>query len=118
MNFDVFLDNISENQCLIIEYLDSQFLSLPEIGRKMRFKIPFYDYKSWVCYLNPVKNNKVELCFIWGKKLSNVQGILEDRNRKQVSGVIIDNINEININSIMEIFSEALVLDEQLIKKV
>lgn len=114
LDFDLFLDRISDNQRQIVECLDNLFLSFPEIGRKIRFKIPFYDYKSWVCYLNPKKHDNIELCFIYGKRLSNVQGLLEDHGRKQVSGILISCIRDINMESIAEIFAEAILLDEEI----
>lgn len=44
---------------------------------KIKYKIPFYYRKIWVCYLNPLKNNKVEFAIVRGNELSNHQGLLE-----------------------------------------
>ena len=113
-DYDLFLEGISDNQQEIVECLDGLFLSYPETIRKMRYNIPFYDYKSWVCYLNPKVNDSIELCFILGKLLSNVQGILHARGRKQVSGIVIKDIHNINLDHIAEIFAEAILLNEDL----
>ncbi|NNF22325.1 MAG: DUF1801 domain-containing protein [Saprospiraceae bacterium] len=112
--YDLFLERISDNQREIVECLDNLFLTFPEIGRKIRFKIPFYDYKSWVCYLNPKKKDAIELCFIYGKQLSNIQGLLEDHGRKQVSGITIYKVQDLNLDFIAEIFSEALILNDEM----
>jgi hypothetical protein len=43
---------------------------------KIRFGIPFYFGRSWICYLNPIKNHKVELAFVRGNELSNIQKVI------------------------------------------
>ena len=111
--FDLFIDRITENQRRIVFVLHDFFLDYPHVQMKIRFKIPFYFLHSWVCYLNPVKPDKVELVFLYGKSLSNAQGLLDDRGRKMVSGIMIDNPESIPLESIQEIFAEALMLDEQ-----
>ena len=110
-SFDIFIDRITDNQRNIVYYLHDQFISYPGIHYKTRFKIPFYYYHSWVCYLNPVKKEKIELCFINGQELTDVSGILDNRNRKMVSGVMLDNVNTIPLNAIMELYAEAIVID-------
>jgi len=116
MELDHFIERISEPQRRIVYFLHDQFLQFPEISFKIRFKIPFYYYSTWVCYLNPVKPDKIELVFINGKLLSNSQGLLEARGRKKVAGVMLDDLNSIPIESILEIFSEALILEEEIKK--
>lgn len=116
MGLDDFLERIEESQKQIVLFLHDQFLNYPEISSKIRFKIPFYYYSSWVCYLNPVKPDKIELVFINGKELSNSQGLLVDRGRKKVAGIMLDNINSIPLEAIHEIFSEALILEEEIKK--
>ncbi len=54
------------------------------LTEKIRFKIPFYYGKSWICYLNPIGKDQVELAFVRGNELSNQQGILDNKGRKQV----------------------------------
>jgi len=112
MTFDYFLDTINANQKEIIEFMHNIFLSYPEVGHKMRYRIPFYDHKTWVCYLNPVKPDKVELCFLKGKELSNAQGLLDDRGRKMISGIILSDLKSIPIEEIHVLFAEAIMLGE------
>lgn len=110
------LDYIYEregNQQEIMLYLHDLITSYPEIVGKIRYKIPFYYRKSWVCYLNPVKNDQVELVFLLGNELSNEQGLLESRGRKQVSGVIFSKVSNIPTETLHEILQEAFLLDEE-----
>jgi hypothetical protein len=79
---------------------------------KIRFKIPLYYRKSWICYLNPIKNNAVEIAFIRGNELSNSQQILKSKGRKQVMGVEITKLTELPVIEITEIIHEAILLDE------
>jgi hypothetical protein len=88
-------------------------MSLPDVTCKIRFKIPFYYRKSWICYLNPVKGNGVEFVFLRGNELSNEQGLLEAKGRKQVSGVTFYEIKEIPQEVLQEVVMEALILDDE-----
>lgn len=87
--------------------------SYPEVSGKIRYKIPFYYRKSWICYLNPLKDGGVELAFTRANELSNEQGLLDFKNRKQVAGIAFAKVGDINENILHEIFQEALLLDEE-----
>ncbi len=78
---------------------------------KIRYQIPFYYRKSWVCYLNPTKNGTVEFAFPRGNELSNVQELLESRGRKQVMSMEIENVKGMQLQTIREILQEAILLD-------
>ena len=79
---------------------------------KIRYRIPFYDRLSWICYLNPIKNSGVELAFIRGNELSNNHEILNFKERKQVAGISIYNLRELDLNKLRETIHEAILLDE------
>jgi len=79
---------------------------------KIRFKIPFYDCKSWICYLNPLKKGAVELVFLRGNELIDESGLLEARGRKMVKGIIISDIDNIPFDTIHQILLQALLIDE------
>ena len=100
-------------QKALLQYLHRLLSEQPGVVSKIRYKIPFYYRKSWVCYLNPVKNSGIELAFLRGNELSNEQGLLEFRGRKQVSGIVFYQLNEIPEEAVMEIIQEALLLDEE-----
>ena len=82
------------------------------LTEKIRFKIPFYYGKSWICYLNPTKSGKIEFAFVRGNELSNYQGILDNKGRKQVYSIEFEGVSEIPNEQINEIIQEAILLDE------
>ncbi len=77
---------------------------------KLRFKIPFYYTSSWICYLNPLKNDQVELCFIRGRELSNKHGLLLTKGRKLVAGFTLTSLDEIPLPEIHQAITEAIDL--------
>lgn len=97
----------------ILLVLHEIITSLPQVTDKIRYKIPFYDRKSWVCYLNPLKEGGVELCFLHGNELSNEQGLLDFKGRKQVAGISYFAVSDIREEPLLEILQEALLLDEE-----
>ena len=103
---------VSDNQMEIILRLDGLFSEMPGIEVKKRFKIPFYYRHSWVCYLNPIKKDGVELCFLKGLEMSNHDGKLQSKGRKMVAGISIYSASEIGQDSILDHFNEALILEE------
>ena len=118
MTFDIFIDDLNETQQEIVLHLDQLFMDYPEVTRKIRFKVPFYFYKSWLCYLNPLKKNgQIELCFLAGHKMSDMHGLLDSKGRKMVSGISINTIKDIDPELIMDYFYQAIVLDEESKKK-
>ena len=111
--FDIFIDRISENQRSIVYFLHEQFMAYPAVQYKTRFKIPFYYYNSWLCYLNSIKNDKIELCFINGQIMADPPGIMETRGRKKISGIMLTDVDTIPLEGIMELFSEAIFVDKE-----
>lgn len=118
MSEESFLSRLSDNQLKIFEYFHSRFLDFPGVSTKIRYKIPFYDYHSWLAYLNPLKSGGMELCFVHGKELSSHGVLLQSRDRKQIAGLIIDDLGKVPIDAIMDTFAEAIVLDEERNKKI
>ncbi|MEO1261808.1 MAG: DUF1801 domain-containing protein [Bacteroidota bacterium] len=107
-----YIYNLAEPQKSIMEHLHNLISISPEVTYKIRYRIPFYYRKSWICYLNPVKNNGVELAFVRANELSNENGLLDFKDRKQVAGVIYYNIKEIQTEPLVEVLEEAFLLDE------
>ncbi len=101
-------------QKALLQYFHQMLSGQPGVVSKIRYKIPFYYRKSWVCYLNLVKNGGIELAFLRGNELSNEQGLLDFRGRKQVGGIIFYKLDEIPEEGVMEIVQEALLLDEEM----
>ena len=79
---------------------------------KITFKNPCYYKNSWICYLKPLKNSKVEIAFMRGNELSNAQGILKDKGRKQLRSIDVADLNKAPLDLIREVLNEAIALDE------
>ena len=102
-------DNSQREIMLYIHRLLSVELNLTD---KLRFKIPFYYRKSWICYLNPSKNGTIEFAFLRGNELSNSQNLLDSKGRKQVWSIELTKLSEIPIKELTEVIHEAILLDE------
>jgi hypothetical protein len=97
----------------VLDYL-YQLLSIePGVQAKIRYKIPFYYRRKWVCYTNP-REGGIELVFLRGQELSNEQGLLQTRGRKMVAGVVFHQVSDIPEEALMEIIQEAFLLDEEM----
>ena len=102
----------NEPQKQIMTILHDLIMRNDRMSTKIRFRIPFYYQKSWVCYLNPTKSKGVELCFTRANELSNDNGHLDFKDRKQVAGITYHNIEDIEESIIYEVLNEALILDD------
>lgn len=102
-----------ENQQKIMSFLHSELSAIEGISGKISYRVPFYYRKSWICYLNPVKPDKVELCFVRANEFTNNYAELDFKNRKQVAGILIHNVEDIPLETILDIMNEAVELDEK-----
>ncbi len=109
---ELFIQSLPDRQREITIFLDHLLMENPEITSRIRYKIPFYYRKSWICYLNPINEQGVELAFTRGNELSNQQGILVSKGRKQVYGLDVFDVRKIPLQSLQEVIQEALILDE------
>jgi len=106
-----FIYQQEDSQREVMLYLHQLFLDMNLVA-KIRYRVPFYYGKSWVCYLNPLKKEGIELAFIRGNELSNEQGILDPKDRKQVAGIELYSIDDIPHDALHEVLQEAILLDE------
>ena len=114
MNIVDYILDQPEPAASIIGYFHDFFKSTyPQIELTMKYEIPFFVGNHWICYLNPIKKGGVELCFTRGNELSNEQGLLSSRGRKQVFGVVYHQLRDIDEEVLLEVLTEALVLDEE-----
>lgn len=107
-----FIYNTQGPQQQILLHLHELISSYPNVAPKIKYKIPFYYANSWVCYLNPVKPNGVELAFTRGNELSNAQGLLDFKGRKQIAGMSFFAVKDISNEVVHEMLQEAFLLDE------
>ncbi|MBK7638238.1 MAG: hypothetical protein IPJ13_31150 [Saprospiraceae bacterium] len=78
----------------------------------MKYGIPFYYKKSWICYLNPTNDGRVEIAFTRANELIENASLLEFGIRKQVAGIMITDIESLPLEDLNTIMTEALVIDE------
>jgi hypothetical protein len=107
-----FIYNYDGSQREIMLYIHKLLSGELNLTDKLRFKIPFYYRKSWICYLNPGKNNCIEFAFVRGNELSNSQGLLDNKGRKQVWSIELTKPSEMPLKELSEIIQEAILLDE------
>ncbi|MBI1192562.1 MAG: hypothetical protein GC205_05240 [Bacteroidetes bacterium] len=106
-----FIYQFDGNQRAVMHYLHRWFTYELFLIDKIRFRIPFYYGRTWICYMNPLKNGNVELAFIRGHELSNAQGLLESKGRKQICGIELQQVSAIPVKALNEIVQEAILLD-------
>lgn len=99
-------------QKAIVSFFHNRLTNYHDLHGKISYNIPVYYRKSWVCYLNPIKNNGVELAFTKGHRLSNTQKLLSKKKRKYVAGIELFDVGDIPEQSIDEIIQEALIVDQ------
>lgn len=82
---------------------------------KIKFNIPFYYGRTWVCYINVhVKSQSFEFCFLNGIEMSTQWERLEMRGRQMVAGVVFKCDEKVIGPQLEEAVQEALILDEGL----
>ncbi|HMQ06317.1 MAG TPA: DUF1801 domain-containing protein [Saprospiraceae bacterium] len=111
---DHFLNNIEDESTIevILRLHDSILIQHPSMTVKLRYKIPFYDVHTWICYLNPIKNKGIELVFLKGQQMKTHEHLLVKKGRKMVSGISFYRTSEIETEVLSEILQEAILLDE------
>lgn len=107
-----FIYQFEGSQREVMLYLHKLLTVELNLTEKIRFKIPFYYGKSWICYLNPTKDGNIEFAFVRGNELSNYHGILDNKGRKQVFSIEFGKVSEIPDQQLNEIIQEAILLDE------
>ncbi len=106
-----FIFSFEEEQREVMLYFHQLLTHEFNLLDKMRYNIPFYYGRSWVCYLSPTKNGTVELAFVRGNELSNDQALLSSKGRKQVFSIELSKVLDIP-SAIKEVINEAVLLDE------
>lgn len=109
---EAFILDYSGEQSEVLQYLHDMLMSFPEMESKIRYRVPFFFRRSWICYLNPKKDEKVELCFLRANEMSNEQGLLDFKDRTQVAGVTYGSVKEIDEAVLWQVVQEAILLDE------
>ncbi len=107
-----YITDFEGEQKALMEFFHRLLKKELNLADKIRFRIPFYYQKSWICYLNPLKDGQIELAFLRGNELSDAQQLLSFNGRKQIAGIAFHNVADIPVEKILEIIHEALLLDK------
>lgn len=108
-----FTEGLTDGQTTIMEALNAEILALPGMEMRERYKLPFYYGRSWICYLNPIGKEAVEIAFTRGIELSNMRGVLDFKNRKQIAGIECRQLDLVQLELIRDTLYEAIELDRE-----
>lgn len=92
---DEFVLSVDKDRKEIVMFLHHLFTERLALKPKMRYRLPFYDHKKWVCYINPKRSGGVELVFLNGQSLNDPAGILDGTDRKRVAGITFHSLEDI-----------------------
>jgi len=106
------IESLDNQQKEITSYLHNWLTIEYNLEAKYRFKIPFYYQNTWICYLNPIKNDGIEINFVRARELSAHDDVLDFRGRKMVAGLAMYDVKKIPLISLAPVLDEAILLDE------
>lgn len=81
-----------------------------QITERIRYGVPFFDYFGWMCYLNPMKQGGIDLCFIDGSLMIRNAHLLTDRSRKTVRSRILLTPYDVDVATLRPLLDEAMEL--------
>ncbi len=102
--------NFKGPQSEILAYLHQYFLK-KGLEARISYGLPFYYGKRWVCYLKPNKDDSLDLSFTRANQFKDPTGLLQSRERRQISSIQLFSGNDIPIEAIDQIVAAALELD-------
>ena len=106
------IESLANQQREITSFLHSWLTMEHNLEAKYRFKIPFYYQNTWICYLNPIKNDGIEFNFVRARELSLHEDVLDFKGRKMVAGISLYDVKKIPLDKLGLVLEEALILDE------
>lgn len=109
---DEYINQLPSPEREIADYLHQLFLNI-ELKPKLGFGLPFYYGHKWICYIHPLKTSGIELCFTRAHQFKDPTGLLQIKKRKQIKGITIMRLNEIDEGALLEILDAAMALDTE-----
>ncbi len=110
---DEFFQSIeNDNTREIILVLNDLFTTHYDLEPKWRWSLPFYYGNTFILYLSVNKNDSVELSFVRGRELSDGNGLLLSKKRKQVTSTPIHSLAMIENPVLHAVIEEAIDLDQ------
>ena len=85
----------------------------PEVQISLKWKVPYFTGNKSICYLNKVKKDKVEVCFLRAKLFSpDIKMHLDFKKRVMVGGITFDHLENIDEQILESIIHEAIRVDQ------
>ena len=119
-DFDSLLEAINPDERAICLRVRSLILeNFPFLRETWAYGAPYYKGKARICFLYPSSlpysgiENGVNLGFAKGYKLSNMQGLLEMGDRKELAYIHLLQPGTPEESLLLEILHEAVLLDEE-----
>ncbi len=111
LDVEEFIDSYQNDTLKELMWHTHQLLldNIPNVSYSIKYKVPFYQYKKAICYINP-QQNYIILGFVKGRQLSNHHQKLVGE-QKMVRHYLIKEEKDIYDSSLLEIINEALILD-------
>lgn len=113
-----FIFERSEKEREILSFFHDLFVNTYDLKGALKWKVPTYFGVTWTFYLNPDKKGGIHLCFMRGRELSNIGGILKSEGRKMVTSFNIKNLENIPYELLIQNIEEAILLDQTVPFKV
>lgn len=111
MGVDEYILGLAPEHKILVKYFHDLLELEYGLRAKIRYGIPFYDGKSWICYLNPLQEPAIEVAFTRGNELINHHDILDFKGRKQVAGLEINKLDLSVIEIVEMLIQDAIALD-------
>lgn len=118
---DDFISDLPPDEKNIVSVLRRIVKSASDrLTEKLAYGVPYYYGHSRICFIWPASagaitiDKGVILGFCRGHLLSNANGLLAGRGRKEVWDVIYENPEQIDPVTIHETLMEAILLDEEM----
>lgn len=117
-DFDSFLDALTPEERNICLRLREMILgNFPQLKETWGYGAPYYTGKRRICFLYPSSlpysglEKGVNFGFAQGSRLSNIQGLLDLGDRKEVAYIPVLSEKDIQESPFLEILHEAVLLD-------
>lgn len=118
-SFDEFYEYINSEEKEIVLFLRELVLEIiPDAKEKLSFNVPFFHRKKAICYIWPcsipwgkVTRAGVSFSLSKGHLLNDKHNYLDKSNRKQIYSKHFNSIQDIDVDIVKELLSEALIVD-------
>lgn len=112
MTVDDFILSQTPRIAELLESVRTHLLAAhPAMVAKIRYRIPFFDYRGMLFYLNPAKDHIV-LGIVNGHLLADEEGILKAENRKMIRHLHIHHPNDPWNQQIRTMIQQAILMRE------